>query len=340
MIRGLGLYSPDEVIGVEDVRSWQQPGDGHPEPKLRELRARCTEHPEEFVWLGLFEPTRDELDMVARVFELPRLQVEDCANDQQRAKFELDADGYGLAVLKTLDYVDATSDVHTGQLSVFVGPQYAITVRFGQIGDLRSIQKRVAADERLRRHGPRAVLYAILDSAVDSYVRVSDAVTDDVADLEAEVFAAEPEAATTNAIYRLKRENVEIRRAVGPLVGWAHQATDQRVSWVAEDLSPYFADIGDHLLRTLDSVEATDNLLMAMLMASTSLQDLQQNRDMRKISAWVAIAAVPTAIAAIYGMNFDDMPELHWQFGYPMVLGIMAAGCFALFRAFKRSGWL
>ncbi len=340
MIRGLGLYSPEKVVAVEDVRSWQQPGDGHPEPKLRELIDRCDENPDEFVWLGLFEPTKAELEMVARVFQLSRLHVEDCSNDQQRAKFELDADGYGLAVLKTLDYVEATSDVHTGQLSVFVGPQYAITVRFGQIGDLRTIQKRVAGDERLRRHGSRGVLYAILDSAVDSYVRVSDAVTDDVADLEAEVFSSEPDAGTTNAIYRLKRENVEIRRAVGPLVGWAHQATDAKISWVADDLSPYFADIGDHLLRTMDTVEATDNLLMAMLMAATSLQDLQQNRDVRKISAWVAIAAVPTAIAAIYGMNFDDMPELHWQFGYPAVLGTMAIACYALHRGFKRSGWL
>jgi magnesium transporter len=340
MIRGMGLFGPDGVSDVDDVRSWQQPGDGHPEPKLRDLFARCSASPDDFVWLGLFEPTRDELEMVARVFGLSRLHVEDCANDQQRAKFELDEDGYGLAVLKTLDYVDATSDVHTGQLSVFVGPQYVVTVRFGQIGDLRTIQRRVAADDRLRHHGPRAVLYAILDSAVDTYVRVSDSVSDDVSDLEAEVFATQPEASTTNAIYRLKRENVEIRRAVAPLVGWAHQATDERVSWVAETLAPDFRDIGDHVLRTMDTVESTDNLLMAMLMASTSLQDLQQNRDMRKISAWVAIAAVPTAIAAIYGMNFDNMPELHWKFGYAAVLAFMAGGCFFLYRLFKRSGWL
>jgi magnesium transporter len=340
MIRGMGLYGPDGVHDVDDVRSWQQPGDGHPEPKLRELLQTCSTNPADFIWLGLFEPTKDELEMVARVFSLPRLQVEDSANAQQRAKFELDENGYGLAVLKTLDYVDATSDVHTGQLAVFVGPQYVITVRFGQIADLRPIRQRVTEDERLRRHGPRAVFYAILDAAVDTYVRVVDAVGDDVSDLETEVFAAEPEAATTNAIYRLKRENVEIRRAVSPLVVWAHQATDQRVAWVSEELAVYFADVGDHVLRTMDTVEATDNLLMAMLMASTSLQDLQQNRDMRKISAWVAIAAVPTAIAAIYGMNFDDMPELHWKYGYAAVLAIMAGGCLFLHRLFKRSGWL
>jgi magnesium transporter len=185
-----------------------------------------------------------------------------------------------------------------------------------------------------------SVLYAVLDLAVDGYLAVTDEVGIDVEELESEVFAWERAARTTNSIYRLKRENVEIRRAISPLVVWAHDVVAERLEWVPDDLRPYFRDVGDHLLRVSDTVEATDNLLMAMLMASTSLQDLQQNQDMRKISAWVAIAAVPTVIAGIYGMNFDNMPELHERLGYPIILSLMAVICLALFTAFKRSGWL
>lgn len=162
----------------------------------------------------------------------------------------------------------------------------------------------------------------------------------DVENLETEVFAQDRTRNTPNSIYRLKREDVEVRGAVGPLVNWAHLFVAEQVQWLPKELRAYFHDIGDHILRVSESLEAADDLLMTMLMASTSLQDLQQNRDMRKISAWVAIAAVPTAIAGIYGMNFDSMPELHEAWGYPAVLLLMASVCFLLFRGFKRSGWL
>ncbi|MDD2859228.1 MAG: CorA family divalent cation transporter, partial [Candidatus Nanopelagicales bacterium] len=141
-------------------------------------------------------------------------------------------------------------------------------------------------------------------------------------------------------IYRLKRENIEIRRAVGPLVQVAHDLVEESILWIPEYLRDYFRDIGEHVLRVHDAVEGADNLLMTMLMASTSLQDLQQNKDMRKISAWVAIAAVPTMIAGIYGMNFDNMPELHYEYGYFIVFGVMLTACGLIYRAFRRSGWL
>jgi magnesium transporter len=336
----MGMYTEAEVRAVPDVHNWEGPGDTHPEPKLRELRQECLAQHGAFVWLGLFEPTRAELDMVADVFELPKLLVEDAANTAQRPKFELDDHGHGLALLKTLDYVDSTSDVLTGQLAVFIGEWFAITVRYGQIGDLRGIRHRLETSAELRSYGPVAVLYTVLDLAVDGYLAVTDEVVDDVESLEAQVFAIDRASATTNSIYRLKRENVEVRRAVAPLVTWAHDGVEGRHAWVPPGLAPYFRDIGDHILRASDAVDAADNLLMTMLMASTSLQDLQQNKDMRKISAWVAIAAVPTAIAAIYGMNFDVMPELDQPWGYPAVLGVMAVTCLLLFRAFKRSGWL
>lgn len=336
----MGLYTADGVVTPSDVHSWEQPGDGHPEPRLRELRDRCHATDGSFVWLGLFEPTRDELAMVADVFSLATLQVEDAANEAQRPKFELDGQGCGLALLKVLDYVDATSDVRTGQLAVFIGPWYAITVRYGMIGDLRGIRQRLEGSADLRAHGPVAVLYAVLDHVVDGYLTVTDEVSLDVEQLETAVFAQDGVAGTANRIYRLKRENVEVRRAVQPLNAWAHLFVAEALPWVPTELRAYFRDVGDHLLRVSDAVESADNLLMTMLMASTSLQDLQQNRDMRKISAWVAIAAVPTAIAGIYGMNFDTMPELHEAWGYPAVLLLMATVCTLLYRGFKRSGWL
>jgi magnesium transporter len=340
VIRGMGMYTPDGVDPVAEIHNWESPGDGHPEPKLRELRERCLTTEDAFVWLGLFEPTRAELDMVAGVFGLPPLLVEDAANTAQRPKFEFDAHGHGLALLKVLDYVEQTSDVLTGQLAVFVGERFAVTVRYGQIGDLRPSRERLESSPDLRAYGPMSVLYAVLDQVVDGYLVISDEVNRDVEDLEAQVFSAEGGTSVANGIYRLKRENIEMRRAVGPLVAWSHDVVEEQVTWVPPGLRGSFRDVGEHVLRANDATESADNLLMAMLMASTSLQDLQQNRDMRKISAWVAIAAVPTAIAAIYGMNFETMPELDQPWGYPAVLGVMGIVCVLLYRAFKRSGWL
>lgn len=339
VIRGLGWYTATDVTPLTEVHSWEQPGDSHPEGLLRELQARIG-HEEGFVWVGLFEPTKAELDMVGAIFEVPRFQMEDAANADQRPKFEIDDAGHGLAVLKVLDYVDSTSDVLTGQISVILGRGFALTIRFGRTADLAHMRHQLETEPDLRAMGAVSVLYTVLDRVVDGYLEVTSEVTIDVEALETEIFSQDPSGEMTNRIYRLKRENVEIRRAVQPLVGWAHDAVEEELTWLPPGLRPHFRDIGDHLLRAHDATEAHDSLLLAMLMASTSLQDLQQNRDMRKISAWVAIGVVPTAIAAIYGMNFDTMPELHWSFGYPAVLLIMATACVLLYRGFRRSGWL
>ncbi|MDO9485116.1 MAG: magnesium and cobalt transport protein CorA [Actinomycetota bacterium] len=340
MIRGMGVYTPEGVVPIDDIRSWQHPGDGHPGPKLEGLRQRCDDNPNSFVWLGLFEPTKDELDMITRVFELSHLQVEDAANPNQRAKFDFDDDGHGLAVVKVLDYYEPSSDVNTGQIAIFVGPWFVITVRFGQVGDLQGLRQRLERSPNLRAMGPISVLYAVVDKVVDEYIAVSEEVAVDVEELEQAVFQPGKRVDYADRIYRLKRENVEIRRAVNPLVSIAQDFEQQDVPWIHADISAYFRDVGEHLMRVHDAVESTDTMLVTMLMAATSKQDLQQNKDMRKISAWVAIAAVPTMIAGIYGMNFDDMPELHWKFGYPMILGVMVTACSLLYRAFRKSGWL
>jgi len=342
VIRGLGVYQPDSVAtspgltsgSASDLPALATPGD------LSRIVADASADPRAFVWIGLVEPTREELDMVQQVFDLPKLQVEDAANAMQRAKLELDAGGCGFVLVKTLDYVEASSDVTTGQLAIFIGPRYVVTVRFGDVGDLSEVRSRIAQHPDLREQGPISVLYAVLDLVVDGYLAVSDEIATDIEQVETQVFSDKPTAQTASGIYRLKRENVEIRRALAPLVSPAHDLAAERIDWVPDPLRPYFQDIGEHLLRASDTVEANDNLLMTMLMASTSRQDLQQNRDMRKISAWVAIAAVPTMIAGIYGMNFDTMPELHQPWGYPAILVVMGIACFSMYRAFKRSGWL
>ena len=336
----MGVYSPDGVIPPTAAHSWQEPGDAYVGTALNEVIAQCKVNSGSFVWVGLFEPTMTEMELIAEAFALAPLQVEDAANPMQRAKIDLDGNGHGLAIIKVLDYVEETSDVITGQLALFLGPWFAITVRHGSIGNLDGIRSRLETSPTLRTHGPLAVFYSVLDAAVDGYLSVSDSVADDVEEAETAVFAQKAIGGSANRIYLLKRENVEIRRAVSPLLTTAHDFAQGDRTYIPEELRPYFQDIGDHLPRVADSVETSDNLLMTMLMASTSLQDLQQNRDVRKISAYVAIAAVPTMVAAIYGMNFDYMPELHEPWGYPVVLGVMGIACLLLFRAFKKSGWL
>ena len=343
MIKGLGWYHKDGHSTLDDVDGL--PGVDLPEGQelldtLDELRLRCEASPGSYVWIGLFEPTAAELARVATAFGLDQLQIDDAANAQQRAKFEFEDEGRVFGLLKVLDYVPGTSEVVTGQIAVFVGPWFAVTVRHGETGNLTGVRARVSASPNLRAHGPYGVLYAVIDSVVDAYVAVMDELTDDVEELETEVFGDSTSRMSPQAIYNLKRENQEIRRAVTPLVVPAHMFVNHDVEDIPAGLRHYFRDIGEHILRVADAVETVDNLLLTLLMASTALQDLQQNKDMRKISAWVAIAAVPTAIAAIYGMNFEVMPELDQPWGYPAILGLMAVVCILLFRAFKKSGWL
>ena len=192
----------------------------------------------------------------------------------------------------------------------------------------------------MREHGPLAVLYAIMDLTVDGYLAVVDAVSDDVGEVETDVFAMTSSNDVTKRVYELKRENMQARRAVQPLATVAHEFAQETFTPIPEALKPYFRDIGEHILRAHDAIESIDSLLMTMLMASTAMQDLQQNADTRKISAWVAIAAVPTVAGGIYGMNFENMPELSTQWGYPLILTVIAVICLLLYRGFKRNGWL
>jgi magnesium transporter len=304
---------------------------------LARLRRDCVD-PTDFAWLDLSDPTREEVDMVAEAFSLEPLLLEDATSRQQRAKIEINAQAL-FVLLKVLEWVDDTSDVETGQVACFVGRGYAITIREGRAEDTDTVAERLADHPELAQTGPLSVFWAIADVAARQYLEVGEAIQSDIEEIEQQVFSDQPSQAA-NRIYRLNRENIEMRRAVQPLLPEAQRLAQGPSDAVPEPLRPYLRDVGDNMLRAGDMVDGFDSTLMTMLMASTARQDLLQNRDMRKISAWAAIIAVPTAIAGIYGMNFDDMPELHWAFGYPAVLLAMVGICLLLYRGFKKSGWL
>jgi magnesium transporter len=282
--------------------------------------------------------TSQERNALLAAFELEPLQLEDVANPRQRAKVEI-GDRHVLCLLKSVVWDDTNHEIMVHQVSVITGRGFAIVFTDGGPTDVIGALRQLQQHPRLSTEGPGSVLYVVMDQVVDHYVLLTDVIQTAVEDVETDLFNPTRHDSTAR-IYHLNRQNLEFRRAVHPLVPLAHDLSQRTLHAVPTGLRSQFADVGDHLLRVADSVDGFNNILLSMLMASTALQDLQQNRDVRKISAWVAIAAVPTAIAAIYGMNFDDMPELHWQFGYPAVLLVMATSCTLLWRAFKKSGWL
>lgn len=330
-----------QIMGVYRAGDLDDPVAGMTSPVTDEDLSRAREAataPTDFAWIDLTDPTIAEVDQVARIFDLEPLLLEDATSRQQRAKLDIGPRKL-FVLLKVLEWVDDTSDVETGQVSCFVGPGYAITMREGRSEDTEAVAARLAAHPDLVSTGPLVVFWAIADVVAREYLAVGESIQSDVEEIEEQVFSDQPSHAA-NRIYRLNRENIEMRRAVQPLLPEAQRLAQGLSTLVPAPLVPYLRDVGDNILRAGDMVDGFDSTLMTMLMASTARQDLLQNKDMRKISAWAAIIAVPTAIAGIYGMNFDNMPELHWSLGYPVVLAVMAVICLLLYRGFKKSGWL
>ena len=290
-----------------------------------------------FLWIGLHAPTAEEFGLVSGELDLHPLAIEDAVKAHQRPKLERYGDVVFL-VLKTLTYYDETSQIETGEIMVFLGPDFVITVRHGDHNALSEVRRRAEADEKFLRNGPIAVVYAVCDAVVDSYQAISEAVQTDITELEAQVFSA-TRTNLVERIYSLKREVLEFQRAVGPLVPVARDLVRGRVR-VPEAVLPFFRDVADHAMRVNGSVESYNELVTSVLNAHLTQVGVRQNEDMRKISAWVAILAVPTMLAGIEGMNFTHMPELNWSFGYPLILVVMVVLCAVLYRLFRRSGWL
>jgi magnesium transporter len=315
--------------------------------------------PNGFIWIGLKDPTAAEFEDVSKELALHPLAVEDAIKGNQRSKLEV-YERSVFVVLKPLRYIEETSQVETGEVMLFIGEHFVVTVRKGEAGPLREVRRRLDTHVDYLTYGPAAVLYAVMDAVVDGYTAIDAEIGQDLEQMEESVFAGEIEveaqahgvkpvagasrrrqgAQDARRIYLLKREVLEIRRAVQPLVEPARRLAERDVPHVPASARPFFRDVADHLLRVVDHVESYDRLLSDILSAHLTRISVQQNDDMRRISAWVAIAAMPTMIAGIYGMNFDNMPELHWRYGYPLALALMASVCLVLYRSFKRSGWL
>jgi len=297
-----------------------------------------------FVWLGLHEPTQAELESVASSYGLHPLAVEDAVEAHQRPKLDTYEDSLFL-VLKTARYVEhdrltaASQVVSTGEVMVFVGRHYLITVRHGDQSELRGLRASLESQHELLRLGPAAVLYAVADQAVDDFVDVATAMESDVEELEVSVFTPE-RTDDISRIYQLKRELMQLRRAVSPLDVPLNTLADRALDIVPDEMRSYFRDVQDHALRVRDQIGSLDELLTSILQSSLAITSLEDNEDMRKISAWAGIIAVCTFIAGVYGMNFEHMPELGWRYGYPMCLLAMALAGSLLYRGFKRSGWL
>jgi magnesium transporter len=306
--------------------------------ELHDAYDACRADDGAWVWIGLYEPGADEFDSVAREFELHELAVEDAIKAHQRPKLEV----YGktlFLVLRTALYIDETEDVELGQIMLFVGPGFVVSVRHGAASDLHPVRLELEKRDDLLSCGPSAVLHAIVDRVVDDWGPVIRGVSDDVEEVEKEVFS-DGRGNPTRRIYKLKRETVELHRATEPLIEPLEQLSNDPFDAVDDTIQPYFRDVADHVKRANEAVESLREVLNGTLQANLAQVSVRQNDDMRKITAWAAIAAIPTVIGAIYGMNFEHMPELRWRYGYPAALIVILLICVVLYRQFKRAGWL
>ena len=295
--------------------------------------------PGRFLWVGLHEPTEQEFDEVREAFGLHPLAVEDVVEGRQRPKLEVYDDTL-LMVVTTARYDDPTETVSFGELLVFVGDDFIVIVRHGEASGLRGVRAELEADPERLRVGPAAVLHAVLDRVVDDYAPVMTGLDDDIGEIEEEVFS-DAAGNPVERIYKLKREVLGVHRALQPLrEPLARLAGDGSMPCIPARTREYFRDVEDHLIRYAERNDSNRDLLTSVLEANLTRVSVRQNEDMRKISAWVAIAAVPTMVAGIYGMNFTHMPELDESWGYPAVLLLMASACVGLYAMFRRSGWL
>jgi magnesium transporter len=303
-------------------------------------------------WIGLYRPVEEQLLAIAEQFGLHELVVEDAIVAHQRPKLERYGDIL-FVVLHAARYVDETEQVDFGELHVFIGPGFVLTVRHAEAPDLSAVRRRMEADPDLLRLGPEAVLYAVLDAVVDGYAPVVAGLQNDIDEIETEVFGGDPK--VSRRIYELSREVIEFQRATHPLLGMlaALEAGFTKYD-TGEELQRYLRDVTDHATTVVERVDDFRHLLGSILTVNATLVSQEQNEEMRrlskasydqneavkKISAWAAILFAPALIGTIYGMNFHHMPELNWLLGYPFALTLMVLICVGLYTIFKRRGWL
>jgi magnesium transporter len=315
--------------------------DGHRqqrEPMAPEAAAAICRSEPGFVWLGMVEPSPEELARMQDTFGLHDLAVEDAQSFHLRPKLEQFEDDVVYVVLRTARYVDEREEVEFGEIAIFIGASFVITARQGAASDLHGARLRLEERPALLEEGPGAVLWAILDKVVDDYVPVIEGLERDIEEVEQTVFSAT--VAPTQRIYLLRREVTDFFRAVHPLLAPVEALEKASLPFVGPELRQYFRDVGDHLKLVNEEVAAQRDLLTTVLEANMAVISVEQNEVVRKISGWAAIITVPTFIASFYGMNFTHMPELRWPASYPTVVALMIACAVGLYVYFKRVGWL
>lgn len=299
--------------------------------------ARCCVGGGEFVWLGLHEPSEAEVAEVGQAFDLHELALEDASDAHQRPKLE-QYDRSIFMVLRTARYDDAAEEVDFGEIHLFVGSGYVISVRRGAASDLGDARRRLEAHRDLMKLGPAAVVWAVVDKVVDDYAPVVTGIDTDIEEVEQEIFGSHADA--TQRIYFLKREVIEFHRATFPLLAPLSALEHGAYPQIGDDLRTYFRDVADHARLVDEQVSSQRELLTSVLEANLALLGVRQNEVVRSISAWAAIIAVPTFLASIWGMNFSHMPELDQSWAYPVALGLMLAAVIFLFSFFRRIDWL
>lgn len=291
-----------------------------------------------FVWLGLSSPTQEEFDHVVGELNFHPLAVEDAVHAQQRPKIE-DYEGLTFFTLKTVFYNETNSAISTGELICFVEKEFIVIVRHGEGTPLASVRQDIETKPDFLTLGPFAVLHAVVDRVIDGYTTIATELENDVINLETKVFSGKRQT-FSQEIYFLKREIIEYRHAIEPLIIPLQKLVSETYIGVPNALKPFFRDTLDHLMRACEHASGMDSLLTSALQADLTHVQMRQNEDVRKISAWVALAAAPTMIAGIYGMNFKHMPELSLKFGYPLVLGGILLLSSILFYKFRKADWL
>ncbi|MCV0414304.1 MAG: magnesium and cobalt transport protein CorA [Brevundimonas sp.] len=293
--------------------------------------------PDEFVWTGLVDPTREELDVLVRRFRLHPLAVEDALAAHQIPKVEV----YGhelFVVARTAQKVDDRIDY--GETHIFVGEDHVITIRHGSARTHTALRQLLEASPAQLRAGPDYVLHGVLDYVVDAYVPIVDASEDSVLEMEQKTLDAFLSRAEIRRLFTLRRELLKFRRIMGPMEEVAGKLQSLDLPCIDPDVRPYFRDISDHVKRVNSRLNGLTDILSSVFEVANLLEQQRQGVITRKLASWAAILAAPTAIAGVYGMNFQFMPELHWRYGYAYVLALIAAVCLTLYVTFKRSKWL
>jgi magnesium transporter len=305
---------------------------------LEQIRG-ALERDDQFVWLGLYEPEEDTLRSVQRQFGLHDLAVEDAYNAHQRPKLELYEDSV-FVVLRTVHLATSPRHLEFGETHIFLGRNYLVTVRHGSLRSHIGVRQRCESTPQLLAKGPGYVLYALMDFVVDQYLPIVQQIEEEVEDLEEVIFGESGSGDATARVYGLKRDLLALRRTISPLVEVCNRLMRFDLPHIPEDTRVYFRDVYDHIMRLNETIDAQRELLTTALEAHLSIMSHTQNEHMKRITAWAAMIAVPTMIAGIYGMNFRNMPELSWSYGYYASIGVMLVACTGLYVGFKRSGWL